>query len=310
MSPSLSPRSRSPAFFPLSGFWSKDEIVASTLHHPVFLVLTLLIAFMTAFYMFRLCFLTFFGKPRDEHRYEHAHESPKSMTYPLIFLSILAVCAGWVALPWLHHGYSSFVYHGEIHHAGPNYVLMLGSLVVAMSGIGLAYVIYYKKLISADSLAAKFKPLHTFLYNKWYFDELYHYTIIAPLMFLARFLWGFDAKGVDGVVNGAGWLAMAWARLKFWIDRWIVDGAVNGSGWLVRQGGNLLRFVQNGAVQFYGLFILGTMIVFVLYKFELVHNKLSWPWLSAIFVLGLGFLSVVAKKTSAKTKTADMNPEK
>ncbi|RKX22888.1 MAG: NADH-quinone oxidoreductase subunit L, partial [Candidatus Zixiibacteriota bacterium] len=84
--------------FPFAGFWSKDEIVASTTGHPIFMFFTLLIAFMTAFYMWRLCFLTFFGKPRDQQKYDHAHESPRSMTWPLAFLGFLAVTAGWVGI--------------------------------------------------------------------------------------------------------------------------------------------------------------------------------------------------------------------
>jgi len=158
--------------FPLSGFWSKDEIVAATSGHPIFMFFTLAIAFMTAFYMFRLCFLTFTGKPRDQHKFDHAHESPKSMTVPLMVLGFLSVFAGWVGLPWLSHGFSSFVFHGEAYHAHANYLLMLISTVVAVSGIGLAYAMYYKKAISPDTIVAKFKPIYTLLYNKYYFDEL------------------------------------------------------------------------------------------------------------------------------------------
>ncbi len=135
--------------FPLSGFWSKDEIVASTIGHPIFMVLTLLVAFMTAFYMFRLCFLTFTGAPRDQEKFDHAHESPKTMTYPLMFLAFLAVFAGWVGIPWLPHSWSSFVYYGEVEHASFHFGLAGISLAIGLSGIGLAYLMYYKKSISA-----------------------------------------------------------------------------------------------------------------------------------------------------------------
>ena len=142
--------------FPLSGFWSKDEIVASTLGHPVFMVLTLLVAFMTSFYMFRLIFLTFFGETRDQHGYDHAHESPRAMTTPLIVLAVLSVCAGWVAIPWLDHGYSMFAYHEEPEHTHAHYSIMLISTLVALSGIGLAYMMYIKKSISPQALGARF----------------------------------------------------------------------------------------------------------------------------------------------------------
>src|SRR4030067_3062033 len=100
--------------FPLSGFWSKDEIFATALAggHYLFLIVGILVAFMTAFYMFRLYFMTFTGQPRDQHAFEHAHESPKSMTVPLVILAVLSVCAGWVGIPWLTKGYSSFVFFG------------------------------------------------------------------------------------------------------------------------------------------------------------------------------------------------------
>ena len=158
--------------FPLSGFWSKDEIVASTMGHPVFMVLTLLVAFMTSFYMFRLIFLTFFGTSRDQHSFDHAHESPRTMTTPLIILAVFSVIAGWVAIPWLEHGFSSFVFYHQPEETHPHYAVMIISTLVALSGIGLSYLVYFKQKISADALAEKFKPIYTTLYNKWYFIEL------------------------------------------------------------------------------------------------------------------------------------------
>jgi NADH-quinone oxidoreductase subunit L len=296
--------------FPLSGFWSKDEIVATASTHPVFFVFTLMIAFMTAFYMFRLCFLTFWGQPRDHHRFDHAHESPNVMTYPLIFLAILSVFAGWVAMPWLSHGYSSFVFHGEVEHSEPNYLLMLVSTIVAVSGIGLAYLMYYKKSLSPDALAAKFKPLHTLLYNKYYFDEMYNFAIINPILKLGDFLWVFDAKVIDGGVNGAGWLTVVWADAKMWFDKWIIDGAVNGSGWLVRRLGGVLRYVQSGSMQFYALFILLATIVICLYKLE-TRGHFSWsptPLLTIIFSVGAVVLYFVSHINSAHDDTAEELP--
>ncbi|MCX6830296.1 MAG: NADH-quinone oxidoreductase subunit L [candidate division Zixibacteria bacterium] len=252
--------------FPLSGFWSKDEIVATTQGHPIFMVLTLLIAFMTAFYMFRLCFLTFTGRPRNEEKYHHAHESPRSMTWPLMFLAFLAIFAGWVGLPWLSHGFSSFVFHEEVHHAGPQYLLMLISTIVAVSGIGLAYLIYYRKQISADALAERFKPIYTTLYNKYYIDEIYDAVIIKPLLGLTNVLWWFDANIIDGLVNFAGWLTVKWADLKQWFDQYIVDGAVNGVGYVCMAGSWLFRYLQNGSVQFYTLVVIAAAIGTVIYR--------------------------------------------
>ncbi|PWB68055.1 NADH-quinone oxidoreductase subunit L [candidate division GN15 bacterium] len=276
--------------FPLSGFWSKDEIVATTLHHPVFFIGTLTIAFMTAFYMFRLCFLTFFGKPRDHHRYDHAHESPNVMTYPLVLLAVLSIFAGWWALPWLSHGYSSFVHFGEVKHEGPNYALMLISTIVAVSGITLAYLMYYRRSISAEKAAERFKPIYTFLYNKWYFDELYQKVIIDPIMKIADFMWNFDARVIDGAVNGTAWLTVLWSDIKLWFDVWIVDGAVNGSGWIIRQLGGALRYLQTGSMQFYALFIVVLVVLIAVFKFELVRIDRAWPFLT--LVLALGFVAL------------------
>ncbi len=295
--------------FPLAGFWSKDEIVATTHGHPIFNILTLVIAFMTSFYMFRLCFLTFFGKPRDHHRHEHAHESPRVMTWPLAFLAFLAVTAGWVGIPTLH-GFSSFVFHGEPYHTSFHWDVMIISTIVAVGGIGLAYLIYYKQAISADRLAERFRPIHTFLYNKWYFDELYSLIIIRPILAFGRLLWTFDARIVDGAVNGTAWLTIVWSDIKMWFDKWIIDGAVNGSGWLVRQGSAMLRLIQNGAVQYYALFILAGVLIFVAYKYEAVHVALDWPWLSIIIVVALIALSFMAKRSAGREAAAETQTEK
>jgi len=284
---------------PFSGFWSKDEIVAATSHHPVFMFFTLLIAFMTAFYMWRLCFLTFFGKPRDQHRYEHAHESPKVMTYPLIFLAFLAIFAGWVGIPWLKHGFASYVFHGEAYHPHVSWLMPL-SIVVAFSGIGLAYLMYYKGAISPERVAEKFKPLYKLLYNKYYFDEIYQILIINPIMAMGRFMWSFDANVIDGLVNLTAKATILWAELKQWFDVWIVDGAVNGSGWLVRQLGNVLKYIHTGSMQFYTLFIISLVVLFGLYKFEIIYIDISWPTVSIIFVIGIMFLAILSRLVQAK----------
>ncbi|PKK82560.1 MAG: NADH-quinone oxidoreductase subunit L [candidate division Zixibacteria bacterium HGW-Zixibacteria-1] len=280
--------------FPLSGFWSKDEIVAATSAHPVFMVFTLAIAFMTAFYMFRLCFMTFTGKPRDQHRYDHAHESPKSMTVPLMFLGFLSVFAGWVGLPWLGHGFASFVFHGEAYHPHANYPLMLISTVVAVSGIGLAYAMYYKKAISPDAIVEKFKPLYTLLYNKYYFDELYDIILIRPILGLTNVLWWFDANVIDGLVNFAGWITIKWADVKMWFDKWIIDGAVNGTGHVCMFFSWLFRYIQSGSFQFYTLVIIGAALEIMLFRVSL------WAFyilLAAVILLALLRLAIKTNRS-------------
>jgi len=255
--------------FPLSGFWSKDEIlaVASHFHNPIFLIVATLVAGMTAFYMFRLCFVTFFGKPRDQERFDHAHESPKVMTVPLMVLAFLAVVAGWVGIPWLKHGYSSFVYHHEPHHVEPNFILMIVSTVVALSGIYLAYAMYYKKSISPEKLKAKFGFIYKVLYNKWYFDELYQATIINPLMKLSQFLFArLDVGVVDWLVNGVGNFTVFLSDVKEWFDSHIVDGTVNGLASVTRGMGSGLRRIQTGQLQNYAFVIFFGLVLIILFK--------------------------------------------
>ena len=255
--------------FPLSGFWSKDEIlaVASQFHNPIFLIVATLVAGMTAFYMFRLCFVTFFGKPRDRQKFDHAHESPKVMTIPLMALAFLAVVAGWVGIPWLKHGYSSFVYHHHPHHAEPNFILMIVSTVVALSGIYLAYAMYYKKSISPEKLKARFAFIYKVLYNKYYFDELYHAIIINPIMKLAQFLFArLDVGVVDRLVNGVGNFTVFLSDVKEWFDSHIVDGTVNGLASLTRAVGSGLRRIQTGQLQNYAFVIFFGLVLIILFK--------------------------------------------
>lgn len=295
--------------FPLSGFWSKDEIVATAAHHPVFLAVTLVIAFMTAFYMFRLCFLTFFGEPRDQHRFDHAHESPRVMTWPLIVLAFLSIFAGWVGIPWLHHGYSWFLYQGNPPEHTPSWALMIISTIVGVSGIGLAYLVYQKKVISAEKIGSTFRPIYTLLFNKYYFDEIYQKLIIDPIMAFARFMWTFDARVIDGAVNGTAWATILWSDVKEWFDTWIVDGAVNGAGWLVQQWSHLLRFTQTGNVQFYALFIAVLVVLFGLTKVEFASATYTWPKMTVIFLAGLLLLALVSRAISARERARQNNKE-
>jgi NADH-quinone oxidoreductase subunit L len=290
--------------FPLSGFWSKDEIVATSASHPVFMVFTLAIAFMTAFYMFRLCFITFTGQPRDQHRFDHAHESPKSMTIPLAILAFLSVFAGWVGLPWLDHGFSSFVYHGTVHHAAPNYILMVVSTVVAVSGIGLAYTVYYKKALSADAIAERFKLLYKISFNKYFVDEIYDAIIVRPVLGLTDGLRWFDAHIIDGLVNLTGWATVKWADIKMWFDTWIIDGAVNGIGYLFMAGAWILKFLQSGSVQFYTLVVIASAIGLVIYK---VTPDGFYYYLAGVIIVGLSrllakMLSPARAKTGSKVE--------
>jgi NADH-quinone oxidoreductase subunit L len=212
---------------PLAGFFSKDAILLSAFHipggHPLY-VLGLLTALLTSFYMFRLIFLTFHGKPRyDEHKV-HVHESPWSMLGPLVALAVLSVIGGWVAAPALWGGpdyFASFLTPVFGSHEGAEVLseaaahsleltLAVVAVVAALIGLGVAYWLYLKRPEKADGLAKSLKGVHTILLNKYYVDELYAATIVKPLLWIStNVLWKTaDVVAIDGAVNGIAHGAM------------------------------------------------------------------------------------------------------
>ncbi len=214
------------AGFPgFSGFWSKDEILAAALvrgqEHGLYLVLFLLGllgAFMTAFYAFRMVFLTFTGEPRFDIHRSHVHESPPVMTVPLGLLAVVAAAAGLVGVPpeagWIH-GFLEPAFSGlAVEHREAPLGLLVVSSAVAVAGIGLAWGMYYRRWAWADPerWASKLKPLYVLLASKWYFDELYGATFVSGTRSLARGLWNFDAHVIDGAVNGVAAMAAALSR--------------------------------------------------------------------------------------------------
>src|SRR5438034_3728431 len=192
-------------FPPLSGFFSKDEILASALANPYFPDLGVWIwaigtvaALCTAFYMFRLFFLTFGGTFRGTHEQEHhLHESPASMTIPLIVLAALSVVGGALAANhFLEHWLRIPVY--EIP-AGREWFAMIASTAVAILGTWLAFVLYGRRGLAADERFEQRAPsvAHT-LENKYYVDEFYGATVVRPLEGFSEFLW----RGIDAVIDG------------------------------------------------------------------------------------------------------------
>ncbi|MCL2338167.1 MAG: NADH-quinone oxidoreductase subunit L [Firmicutes bacterium] len=224
---------------PFAGFWSKDEILSTTLAegHYVLFAMAAITAFLTAFYMWRMIFLAFFGAEKPEN---HPQESPWTMTVPLLVLAVGAIGAGWLGTPW-HNLWAEWIYFGHPLHEAANYPVMLLSIVLAVGGIYLAYTMYLKDVQKrrAQRMAAWFGPVHRMLYNKYYIDELY--------------LW-FNHALVDGA-----------ARLFYLFDIYVVDGIVNGIGAIARTSGDGLRVFQTGRLQNYALiFFLGVLAVAVL----------------------------------------------
>jgi NADH-quinone oxidoreductase subunit L len=293
---------------PLAGFVSKDEILwqAWSSEGGAYRLLWLIgffTALMTAFYMFRLMFLTFSGRPRMDHQVEHhIHESPKSMTVPLIILAFFSLFAGLLGWPHSLGGSNRFeaflapvfaregkvltaegeagqVAAGkkEAEHTNPmEYGLMFLSVAAAGIGWGLAKRAYSKADKGyTEPIAASAPPLYNLLYNKYYVDEGYDYLFTGRLplagvrlgtMGLGQASSWFDANVIDGTVNGAGWTTRAFATLSNWFDKWIIDGiAVNGPAILARMLSYPMRLLQWGLVQWYALVMVAGLMGFVFY---------------------------------------------
>lgn len=185
-----------------SGFFSKDEILIAAWEggHPVLFVLAVVAAFFTAFYMFRLFFMVFTGKPRTEMK--NVHESPSVMTLPMIVLGVLAVVAGYVNTPWFGTFLGDWLVEGNEalghgHMEGPGWIMIVAT-VVSLAGILLAYLIYGKRSISRDWLGAP--TLYNILYNKYYIDEFYKVSIVYLTKGISLFLQFIETFLVEGIV--------------------------------------------------------------------------------------------------------------
>lgn len=232
--------------FPFAGFWSKDMILAnafSVASDPkipwvawVPFIMAMCAAFMTPYYMTRCVWLTFFGKPRKEN---HAHEASWRTTAPLIILAVFAVVIGLVGSPFLGEIFQKLI-HPEFHEE-INWLVLWGSTGLALLGIFVSASIYIWQWVKRETLIKAFRPIYIFLKNKWYIDEAWTFIAIKPMFFFAKvFLWT-DQHVVDGMVNGAAWLARQWGKICYWFDQHIVDGMVNGAGWLGVTLGNFAR---------------------------------------------------------------------
>ena len=249
-----------------SGFWSKDEVLLEIFHsdipgHLFIFCVGTFTAFLTSFYMFRLCFLVFFGKQRGDI---HPHESPKVMTVPLMILSVFAVLVGLPGSPLMGNWFSHFI-HFEESHTEPSAFVMGLSIFVSLAGIFLAWAIYMKKIISAEFIAKRFSLVYNIFLNKYWFDELYDFAIIKPYLRLTRVSFRFDQEIIDGLVNLTAYIMVVVSRIKRWIDVYIVDGMVNGVAWVTKTSSEVLKLAQTGLVQNYALVIfLGVVIIIVL----------------------------------------------
>jgi len=270
--------------FPFAGFFSKDEILGRAFDRFFLLwVVGFITAGLTAFYMFRMLFLTFFGYCRaDEHVEKHIHESPWPMTVPLMILAGFSIVGGWIGWPEVIGGENRFekfldpilkgvlLETGEVnivHHAVLKELLLMGaSLTIAAAGIFLAYQLYCSKRIVPELVAKKLPRLYQLLLHKYYVDEIYDAAIVDRTKNLGTFLGKFDANVIDGVgVNGAGWLARFGSTLSMWWDKWIIDGLLNFSAKLMQLFSYPVRLLQTGVFSSYAMLILVGLVILLAY---------------------------------------------
>jgi len=282
-----------------SGFHSKDLIIEQALsywHHNgqsgfawVFFVVPVCAAAITAFYMFRLWYMTFAGEPRDHHRYEHAHESPEVMTRPLVLLAVFAVCAGW-SLPGFAPGVlANFGVENLLEQARPVGTLPtktgallpqltipdehiahapemfaaikapagIAAILAALLGIWLATEVYLWRRLSADRLAQVLRPLYQLSWHKWWFDELYDFVFVRPTLAVSRFVaFVLDRGLIDSFLHAWAWTYRALSAVVAIVgDRWIIDNAVDTFAEKTWNAGLALRTVQTGRLRQYVMFI-------------------------------------------------------
>jgi len=254
-------------FIPFAGFFSKDAILFAAYQSEnsgkALYGVGLLAAIFTSFYMFRLVWLTFGGEKRYDEHHVHVHESPGSMTVPLMILALLSLVGGWFAAPALWGGPNYFVDflspvfgNAEVPggKAAHSLELTLSIVAVLAAGIGLiaAWRMYSGKVVRGTSTG-----LHKILYNKYYVDELYQAAIVGPLVWLSRNL--------------------------FWkvVDVGMIDGSVNGIAHGTEEVGDTVRHVQSGNVRSYAVWvIIGAIVILVI---------IFWPlWRPAFFVTTSG----------------------
>ena len=327
-----------PFLIGFSGYYSKDAIVEQALLFRnlngglgnLFFLAIAGGAAITAFYMFRLWYMTFAGTPRDADRYDHAHESPKTMYVPLVLLSIFAICVAWQPGPETNIGLlataavvATIIVVGKfswnwltlpigfalaiasawwffdgtplgalLENARPEGTLAMGdgswfdmtwpdeheshvpaikipatliAFATAMGGILLATIVYAWNMLDPEDAKSQFRPIHRFLVNKWWFDELYDFVWVKPSLLVGGLIAAFDRRWIDGLIhsvaNATKTVSTLWEKF---IDQGLVDGTINKLAEWTHAFGLSLRGVQTGKLRQYVLFIVvGTVAAFV-----------------------------------------------
>jgi NADH-quinone oxidoreductase subunit L len=237
------------AGFPLTaGFFSKDDLLVSAWSAgplgQALAVAGVLTAGLTAFYSFRLVFVTFWGTSRvDPHHAAHVHEPSPTMTVPLMVLALLSIITGYLGIPGFLAPVFSAGSEATLHHEGSAAFIMAGATLAGLLGISTAYYLYVANPSLPDRFAQQWRSLYELSLHKWYFDELYDRSFVRPTFSLAQGLW----KHID--VN-------------------VIDAAVNGTARAVAWGAWFLRLTQSGQIQHYALgMALGTVVILTVFIF-------------------------------------------
>jgi len=285
-----------------SGYYSKDSIVAQVLsfynanptHGGLFFALSVGGAGITAFYMFRLWFMTFAGKPRDHHVYDHAHESPKVMYIPLVILAVFAVIAGlpwfpfsvvklleqarpigvgaaatgWL-LPTLKYPAEPLSHSPEIHGLAE-----ISLFFVALTGLVLAAAFYAFGRLNPEDVRKQFAPIYRLLWNKWYFDELYNAIFVRPVLFFSKLVSNFDRQVIDRAIDALAAGVRKIASIDDMIDRYLVDGVVNVIAAWTYSIGDSFRSLQTGRLrQYVMLIVIGTVALTLLIRWSVAATS-------------------------------------
>ena len=228
---------------PFAGYFSKDEILLTAFHsaYPWLFWLGIAAAFLTAYYMTRLIVLTFFGKPRVPHLFEHAHESPAVMTVPLIVLAVPAALAGFAGAPQLGSWFSHFVQAPvAVAEAAPSGLVTALAVGVALAGILVGWTVYATRAVDRALAIRYLYPLYVFLKQKMYFDHL---------------------------AGGVALFGLGVANVVAAFDHWVIDGIINGVAWLTGALGNVTRRWAMGSGQAYAMTLFAAVVVgLILYQ--------------------------------------------
>jgi NADH-quinone oxidoreductase subunit L len=265
-----------------SGWYSKDAIIAhgfAYIHansvHTLLLILPLVTAGITCFYMFRMWFMTFTGEPKDHHVFENAHESPRVMTVPLMILAAFSLFVAW---GWPVHDPDKSALGHTLEAARPTAVTVDfatvydrleqhelypwvhgvaggAALGAALIGTLFAYLVYYRRRFDPADTVEQFPGIYRLLNAKWYFDEFYSAFFVRPALVVAGWFRWFDANVIDGYLHAFAWMTLRVSKWDGVFDKYVVDGAVNLVGNVTYTVGGALRRVQTGFIRSYVLFL-------------------------------------------------------